>query len=221
MSPSERLKLTDKELRQVVRTLADAGNKRLKRLEQAGLGNSPAASFISREGGKFSTKGKSTRGALQKELQRELNFFSAKTSNVKSAREYQVQTENFLASVARTATGDYDPKTGKPVFATQPLTPEQQKAFWTVWSHYKYSPTYQYYYQKEQVQSYITQYVIENASRINAAAEFYKDSDTPYYRQGWVTFDEMLRDVEKRVYEEGEMDLSDLDEWEDENPFEE
>lgn len=210
MTPSERLKLSDKELRQVVRTLADAGNKRLKRLEQAGLGNSPAASFISRDG-KFSTKGKTSRGALQKELQRELNFFSAKTSNVKSAREYQAQTQNFLASVARRATGAYDPQTGRPVFATQPLTEEQEQAFWKAWSHFKESPAYKQYYQQAQVQAAITEYAIEDYPRI----------EDPDDEDDWTTLDEVIRAAITKTYEQGEMDLSDLDDWEDENPFEE
>ena len=88
MSASEFSKLKEKELRKVVQTLADAGNKRIKRMNEAGL-KSPALNYIehSKGGAHFSPKGKKL-NQLRAEYIREKNFLTAETGNIKGARKF-------------------------------------------------------------------------------------------------------------------------------------
>lgn len=72
-----------KELRKEVSRLASMANKRLKRLEEAGLTHSPAYQKWLAEGGqKFGVKGK-TINEVQAELARLRNFINAKTSTIR------------------------------------------------------------------------------------------------------------------------------------------
>lgn len=72
-----------KELRKEVSRLASMANKRLKRLEEAGLTHSPAYQKWLAEGGKkFGVKGK-TINEVQAELARIRNFINAKTSTIR------------------------------------------------------------------------------------------------------------------------------------------
>lgn len=89
------LAMTRKELAKAVSTLASAGNKRLKRIEQAGLEDySSAYRYIQRTGGKFSVRGKS-KEELILEYKRAKGFLSParKTSTVSGIKASKEENE--------------------------------------------------------------------------------------------------------------------------------
>ncbi len=86
--------LSAADLRQVVSRIASAGNKRLKRLENAGV-SSRAADVVAETGGKFSVKGK-TEEQLRSEFMREKNFFERKTSSLRGIKEIRRETARTL-----------------------------------------------------------------------------------------------------------------------------
>lgn len=87
ISPNDLMKMTRKELADVVSTLASAGNKRLRRLEQSELGKESFAyqnvQKSVRKGDKanFSVKGKNL-NQLRNEYKNVANFLNQKTSSV-------------------------------------------------------------------------------------------------------------------------------------------
>lgn len=83
-------------LRHVVSRIASAGNKRLKRLDQAGV-KSRAGEVVMDSGGKFSVKGKSE-DELRAEFMREKNFFERKTSSLRGIKQIQKETAKTLES---------------------------------------------------------------------------------------------------------------------------
>lgn len=86
--------LSERELRSQLRTLNDVANKRLQRLEQAGV-DSPA--MVGRgEKGKFTVPREATKQELQKSLSEVSDFIQQKTSSVKAARSY-TESANELA----------------------------------------------------------------------------------------------------------------------------
>ena len=86
--------LSKTELRQVVSRLADAANKRLKRLSKSDV-VSPAYMDALENGSKFSTRGKSEI-ELQIEFRRVSNFLQDKTSTIKGSCEYMEETRQKL-----------------------------------------------------------------------------------------------------------------------------
>lgn len=76
--------LSESDLRQVVSRLADAGNKRIKRLDDAGIYSAPAERV--KRSGKFSTKGLS-KVELRNELKRVRAFLRTEMSTVKGYRK--------------------------------------------------------------------------------------------------------------------------------------
>lgn len=86
--------LSKTELRQAVSRLADAANKRLKRLEKSDLA-SPAYMEATEGGNKFSTRGKSEI-ELQIEYRRVSNFLQDKTSTIKGSRAYMEEARQNL-----------------------------------------------------------------------------------------------------------------------------
>ena len=86
--------LSKTELRQAVSRLADAANKRLKRLGKSDL-PSPAYMEATEAGSKFSTRGKSEI-ELQIEFRRVSNFLQDKTSTIKGARAYMEEARQNL-----------------------------------------------------------------------------------------------------------------------------
>lgn len=87
LTAGQRAKLSRAELARATSVLASAANKRLKRLEEAGLASSSqAANFIKHGGGSFSVKGKSI-AALDAEFQRAAGFLTKPTSTVKGTRK--------------------------------------------------------------------------------------------------------------------------------------
>lgn len=86
--------LTKSELRQAVSRLADAANKRLKRLSKSDV-VSPAYMEVLDNGNKFSTRGKSEI-ELQIEFRRVSNFLQDKTSTIKGSRAYMEETRKNL-----------------------------------------------------------------------------------------------------------------------------
>ena len=87
-------KMSRKELAQVTSILASAANKRIARIEKAGV-TSPAAANVKAHDGKFSVKGKNT-NQLRGEFARARNFMSNVTSTVKGAKSSARQIEKNL-----------------------------------------------------------------------------------------------------------------------------
>jgi len=81
------MNLSGRELRAATKALADAANKRLSRLESAGIA-SPAGYEIRESGGKFRIGGKSE-GELRTEFLRAKQFMEDPYSKVKAAKEAQ------------------------------------------------------------------------------------------------------------------------------------
>lgn len=88
VDPRDIDRMTEGQLREAVRTLADAANKRLKRLGETEIGrHSPAyekamkRSFTTDQGGKFGTQGKN-RNQLRSEYKAAVDFLNLKTSSV-------------------------------------------------------------------------------------------------------------------------------------------
>ena len=83
-------KLNRRDLAQLTSRLASAGNKRLRRLEKAGLNETPAYTAIKRSGGDFSVKNK-TINELRSEYNRVRTFLSSstKTSTVRGAEKVE------------------------------------------------------------------------------------------------------------------------------------
>lgn len=86
--------LSKTELRQAVSRLADAANKRLKRLEKSDV-VSPAYMEAKEADSKFSTRGKSEI-ELQIEFRRVSNFLQDKTSTIKGSRAYMEEARQNL-----------------------------------------------------------------------------------------------------------------------------
>lgn len=77
---------TIQEMKKEVSRRASAANKRIKRVEEAGLGSS-AITAVYNNGGKFSVRGKNTMNELYKELQRVTNFLNMGNSTLGGARK--------------------------------------------------------------------------------------------------------------------------------------
>ena len=75
-----------KQYRKEASRMASLANKRVKRLEEAKLTDTPAYKAYLETGGKFSVKGK-TYNELQQEVSRLKAFIDAKTSTIKGATE--------------------------------------------------------------------------------------------------------------------------------------
>lgn len=104
MDISDFLKLEKPQLRQAVSRLADAANKRIKRLETKGL-YSPALYEISHSGGKLSTKGKDLM-QLRSEFMRATGFLKSEASTIKGATGLisDIQEELKKAGIEASAT---------------------------------------------------------------------------------------------------------------------
>lgn len=101
--------LDEKQLRPIVRQLADAANKRIKAMEKSGE-KSPAYRGVMKSGGKFSTGGKDY-SALQKEVSRELRFLKHKTSTLSGWKKVKEETaekiEQFGFSLEKEEWSDF------------------------------------------------------------------------------------------------------------------
>jgi hypothetical protein len=111
-------RLTESHLRQVVTRLSSAANKRLRRAEKAGAGNSPAIEKVKNSGGKFSGKGKD-RAGLEQEFIRLRDFFRDPTSTMEGWKRVQEQAERkakregiLKAQDHKPKAWEYDPDTG-------------------------------------------------------------------------------------------------------------
>ena len=100
-------KMSRKELAQVTSILASAANKRIARIEKAGV-TSPAVANVKAHEGRFSVKGKNT-NQLRGEFARARNFMSNVTSTVKGAKSSARQIEKNLGL------GKSNKKSGKAV----------------------------------------------------------------------------------------------------------
>lgn len=78
-------RMTEKQLREAVQTLADVANKRLKRLETTPFGTAFPAYKTAMKRGRFSTKGKN-QGQLQSEFKRARAFLTSQTSRVSTVK---------------------------------------------------------------------------------------------------------------------------------------
>lgn len=82
---SEMKQWTLKELKKEVSKRTSIANKRIKRVEDAGLGSS-AITAVYNNGGKFSVKGKNDLNTLYKEYARVTNFLNMNNSSLSGAR---------------------------------------------------------------------------------------------------------------------------------------
>lgn len=87
-------KMSRRELAQVTSILSSAANKRISRIEKAGV-TSPAVANVKRHDGKFSVKGKNT-NQLRSEFARARNFMQNATSSVRGAKQSAKQIEKNL-----------------------------------------------------------------------------------------------------------------------------
>lgn len=94
MSGADLSKLSLSDLRKVTGRLVSAGNKRIRRLEQAGLTPSSLAK-LDISGGAFSTKGKDV-NQLRAEFVRARQFLKNKTSTVSGYKKQLKDTEKRL-----------------------------------------------------------------------------------------------------------------------------
>ena len=120
-STKKLMNLTRAKLARVISSLASAGNKRLKRLEKAGLSEqSPAYRYIEKSGGKFSVKGK-TKEELLLELKRAKKFLSEETttSTLRGTREFIKEQEKIVNE----RLGDFKSK-------------NDEKEFWNAYKKY-------------------------------------------------------------------------------------
>lgn len=90
MDVSEFNKLNKKDLQKITGRLVSAGNKRLRRAEQAGV-TSPAFAFIRDNGGFFSTKDKNI-NQLRSEFVRAKNFLESETGTIKGAIKFRKES---------------------------------------------------------------------------------------------------------------------------------
>lgn len=100
-------KMSRRELAQVTSILASAANKRIARIEKAGV-TSPAVANVKSHEGRFSVKGKNT-NQLRGEFARARNFMTNVTSTVRGAKSSARQIEKNLGL------GKPKKKTGKAV----------------------------------------------------------------------------------------------------------
>lgn len=101
---SPEMKKNEKELRQEARRLVSLANKRLKRIEQQGLTESPAyKKFVEDGKQKFGIKGKSTEEVKQ-EVARMNDFIKKQTSTVRGTKQY---LDNVANSVGITDFDNY------------------------------------------------------------------------------------------------------------------
>lgn len=121
MDLSDLEQLSRADLAREVSKVASAANKRLARLEKAGV-VSPAATYAIQHGGKFSVAGKDV-GELITELNRARGFMEAKTGNLKGARETRKNTLKTIADATKT---EYE--NIKSVF--DKMTLEEERDFW-------------------------------------------------------------------------------------------
>lgn len=101
--------LDEKQLRPIVRQLADTANKRITAMERAHE-KSPAYRGVIKSGGKFGTKGKSY-SDLQSEVSRELQFLKHKTSTLSGWETVKSETidtiEKFGISLTKEEWEDF------------------------------------------------------------------------------------------------------------------
>lgn len=112
------MSMSRKELAKATSTLAQAGNKRLKRFQEKNI-TTPATEYIKKHGGRFSTKGKDVK-ALREEFQRAKGFLDSETSTIKGYRAW----ESKIAETLKTNAGiDYNA-----------LTEREKRKFWKAYS---------------------------------------------------------------------------------------
>lgn len=121
MELSDLEQLTRADLAREVGKVVSAANKRLARLEKAGVA-SPAATYVKDHGGKFSVSGKDV-GELITELNRARGFMEAKTGNVRGAREARKNTFKTIADATKT---EYE----KIQNVFDKMTLEEERDFW-------------------------------------------------------------------------------------------
>ena len=135
VSPEQLMQMSRKDLATNVSILASAANKRLKRLEQAGV-YSPSLEYVQRHGGKFSVAGKN-KNQLMIEYFRVQAYMESKTSSVRGARAWQKNVKN---AVTEAITKRQQPKNKKERDKIKEavnaiFTDNQKKAqFWDIYS---------------------------------------------------------------------------------------
>ena len=118
---------------------ASAANKRIKRLQKAGL-NTSALRYTMEHGGKFSVAGK-TKDELIEELKRVKGFLGAKTSSVSGAKKSAKETMDIISTKeyeakkreAKLKGEDFEvklDKEGKEIIPKRELSQNEINKFW-------------------------------------------------------------------------------------------
>lgn len=115
---SKVMSMSRRELAKATSTLAQAGNKRLKRFQDRNI-TTPATEYIKKHGGRFSTKGKDLE-QLREEFQRAKDFLSKETSTIKGYRAWESKITDTLKNNAGI---DYNA-----------LTEREKRKFWKAYS---------------------------------------------------------------------------------------
>ena len=87
-------KVSEPDLKKLVGRLVSAGNKRIRRMEEAGM-ESPALKRVKKSGGVISVKGKTT-DELKTEFLRAKEFLTSKTSTIKGYKDVIKTTLNEM-----------------------------------------------------------------------------------------------------------------------------
>lgn len=119
--------LSESELRKIVTKVGSTVNKRLKRLEAAGLSDTPAAARMVREGGKISVRGK-TAEQVKAEYMRAKGFYNAPTgSTVSGVRQYEKKVQRDFARKGYSVSDSLMRKYQRLYDESKDLTPERIK----------------------------------------------------------------------------------------------
>ena len=92
-------KMSRADLARNVSKLASAGNKRIVRIEKAGV-YSPAVEYVKQHGGKFSVAGKNKQQLLI-EYNRVADFLTSKTSTVRGAKKWEKDVARGVSKILK------------------------------------------------------------------------------------------------------------------------
>lgn len=194
-TPSQLESMSRKDLAAVVTRLRDAGQKRLKRIEKAGI-HSPAADYIKRSGGFAKIKGMDV-AQLRNEYIRLKGFIGAKTGTVKGARQYTKRTEKDIIDTLNRRL----PETGSGAATGgitsadlyEKLPPKIQAMMWALLD--KAGGEYRFRYNEYVVQA--TQSVIDTFDPAS-----YDGSDDAYEAAKENAFEDFMKKVKKEYEKE-------------------
>lgn len=118
--------MNKKDLLRVLAPIRDAANKRIGRLEKAGIGNIPALNAIQSTGGRIYGGKWTTNMDLVKEIQRGSAFLGYKTSSVTGARKFEKWASGGRGAIPNFRLGDGES------MRYGDMTPSQVGKYWDI-----------------------------------------------------------------------------------------